>query len=347
MFRRGIKGALIFFVALLDTLVFVPVYLITVLLLRPWRNILPKMYWTFESCIFRELMYTAAYWSWLSGVKILEFGDNPEDYVAERCLVTVNHQSTADVLTLMAAFCQKFPCGGQILWIQDIMFRWTHFGIVSQLHGDFFIEQGRAKRQLQSERLRSHLERKYWSRGRNWIILFPEGGFLRKRIDASRQYAEKNNFPVLNNVTLPRVGAIKTVLDTCLSYKVEDEFDRQVRFLIDVTIIYENGKKPLNVLDFTTGLSAPTTIRVVYKARSAALIPVDEQPLVARMYSIWQEKEQLIEGFNTTGQIPDMPDSAGRILTLSYNRFFLQRIVFYALAYFYYKGFMMLWSTVF
>ena len=78
------------------------------------------------------------------------------------------------------------------------------------------------------------------------MVLFPEGGFLRKRKEVSQRYAlpfldlltaagfvsiatnndvpmcfafdvcrfaEKNNLPVLNNVTLPRVGAMKAIMD--------------------------------------------------------------------------------------------------------------------------------------
>lgn len=46
---------------------------------------------------------------------------------------------------------------------------------------------------------------------RNWMVLFPEGGFLRKRKEVSQQYAAKNNLPIMNNVSLPRVGALKAI----------------------------------------------------------------------------------------------------------------------------------------
>ncbi len=101
---------------------------------------------------------------------------------------------------------------------------------------------------------------------RKWIILFPEGGFLRKRRQRSQEYmhfyhirasqgcqrmeslseaekthfllvmlntkrsalvrfvqkvdtlfcrfARKNGYPILNNVVLPRVGALGTILNT-------------------------------------------------------------------------------------------------------------------------------------
>lgn len=46
---------------------------------------------------------------------------------------------------------------------------------------------------------------------RNWMVLFPEGGFLHKRKEISKRYAEKNNLPDLDNVSLPRVGALKAI----------------------------------------------------------------------------------------------------------------------------------------
>lgn len=45
------------------------------------------------------------------------------------------------------------------------------------------------------------------------MVLFPEGGFLRKRREVSQRYAEKNNLPFLKNVTLPRIGALQAILD--------------------------------------------------------------------------------------------------------------------------------------
>lgn len=45
------------------------------------------------------------------------------------------------------------------------------------------------------------------------MVLFPEGGFLRKRLEISQKYAAKNNLPLLKNVTLPRVGALKAIME--------------------------------------------------------------------------------------------------------------------------------------
>jgi len=45
------------------------------------------------------------------------------------------------------------------------------------------------------------------------MVLFPEGGFLRKRREISQRYALKNNLPILENVSLPRTGAMQTILE--------------------------------------------------------------------------------------------------------------------------------------
>lgn len=45
------------------------------------------------------------------------------------------------------------------------------------------------------------------------MVLFPEGGFLCKRRETSQKYAKKNNLPILENVTLPRVGAMRTIFE--------------------------------------------------------------------------------------------------------------------------------------
>lgn len=45
-------------------------------------------------------------------------------------------------------------------------------------------------------------------------MLFPEGGFLRKRRETSQLFAKKNSLPHLTHVTLPRLGATHVILKT-------------------------------------------------------------------------------------------------------------------------------------
>lgn len=64
------------------------------------------------------------------------------------------------------------------------------------------------------ERLRYHIRDSFIPRSRNWMVLFPEGGFLRKRSEASQRYGEKMGLPFLKNVTLPRTGAMQAILES-------------------------------------------------------------------------------------------------------------------------------------
>lgn len=81
------------------------------------------------------------------------------------------------------------------------------------LTSSFFSSKGRKTRDATVEHLRHHLRDSFIPLERRWMVLFPEGGFLRKRREVSQRYAEKNNLPTLNNVSLPRVGALKAIMD--------------------------------------------------------------------------------------------------------------------------------------
>lgn len=74
--------------------------------------------------------------------------------------------------------------------------------------------QGKAHRDKQLVYLKEHLDKYYHSRDRKWIVLFPEGGFLRKRRETSQLFAKKHSLPHLTHVTLPRLGASHVILKT-------------------------------------------------------------------------------------------------------------------------------------
>ena len=61
--------------------------------------------------------------------------------VDDPSIVIANHQSTADVPTMMYALQAKKNAIKDIMWIQDMILRYLDFGWVSLAHGDFFIEQ--------------------------------------------------------------------------------------------------------------------------------------------------------------------------------------------------------------
>lgn len=74
------------------------------------------------------------------------------------------------------------------MWLMDVMFKWTPFGIIGRIHGDYFIQQGKATREKEIEKLKEHLRKVFWERDRRWVILFPEGGFYYKRVESSQRF---------------------------------------------------------------------------------------------------------------------------------------------------------------
>ncbi|XP_065095556.1 acyl-CoA:lysophosphatidylglycerol acyltransferase 1-like [Ochlerotatus camptorhynchus] len=191
----------------------VPTYLIWMFLLLPLKKIHESCYYKIEGIIFHWLLANVSMWSTTAGYELVEMGDDISPAMDERTLVIANHQSTSDVPLLMAAFNVKKGVLPNIMWIMDRMFKYTNFGAVSLLHQDFFIASGKSNRDKSLLELKTHLKKSYIPRERKWMVLFPEGGFLRKRKEVSQRFAEKNNLPVLNNVTVPRVGAMKAIMD--------------------------------------------------------------------------------------------------------------------------------------
>lgn len=191
----------------------VPTYLIWMFLLLPLKKIHEAYYYRIEGVMFHWLLANVTMWSYTAGYDLVEMGDDITPALDERTLVIANHQSTSDVPLLMATFNVKKGVLPNIMWIMDRLFKYTNFGAVSLIHQDFFIASGKSNRDRSLQDLKKHLTESYIPRGRKWMVLFPEGGFLRKRKEVSQRFAEKNNLPVLNNVTVPRVGAMKAIVD--------------------------------------------------------------------------------------------------------------------------------------
>lgn len=92
------------------------------------------------------------------------------------------------------------------------MFKWTPFGIISRIHGDYFIKQGKATREKEVEKLKEHLRKVFWERDRRWVILFPEGGFYYKRVESSQKFiflffkdkTINNNFYILFYISIKK-----------------------------------------------------------------------------------------------------------------------------------------------
>ncbi|XP_026482018.1 acyl-CoA:lysophosphatidylglycerol acyltransferase 1-like [Ctenocephalides felis] len=323
----------------------IPTYAIWMFTLWPIKILYPDIYWRIEGLFFHWLLSMVAMWSYTAGYEIVEDGDDITPCLNERTLVIANHQSTADVPLLMATFNAKPNILPNLMWIMDRLFKYTNFGIVSVLHEDFFIVSGKNNRDESIIALRKHLHESYIPRKRLWMVLFPEGGFLRKRKETSQKFALKNNLPVLNNVSLPRVGALKAIMDEIgpkkqsnnnKSNNIEPEKKSvpELRWILDITIAYPGGD-PLDLTTILHGLRKPCKTVLYYRLYPSHEVPDNPEQQTQWLYDRFCEKEKLLENFYKTGSFTaGSTKHRKEVVTQDMLRFIIIHIFFITSTYF-------------
>lgn len=71
---------------------------------------------------------------------VYESGDDVSQLADQSCLLVGNHQNTCDVPSLLAWLATKSGVPSRVMWVMDVMFKFSHFGMVSNCHRDFFIQ---------------------------------------------------------------------------------------------------------------------------------------------------------------------------------------------------------------
>ncbi|KAK2149177.1 hypothetical protein LSH36_463g02003 [Paralvinella palmiformis] len=326
-FKGNVKAILRTTFIFLNNVYCIPTFLLWMLTLRPLLYIKPALYWWIEGTIFHWLLLLISNWLWMAGYYIAEVGEDVTECCNDKCLVLVNHQSTGDVFVLMNSLQNKGTTSARVCWIMDYIFKYTNFGMVSQCHGDFFIQQGKEYRDKQLEYLKRHLLDVYLPRDRQWIFLFPEGGFLRKRRLNSQKYARKNSYPVLEHVTLPRIGAMNTILKTLVLPKQIEVSNGYIckqdipilKWVIDITIGYPKNQ-PLDIFQVLSGKRPSCTTVLYYRKYPISEIPTNEEQLLRWMYSRFEEKERMLETFYASGEFVvdrayHRADNCGKLIT--------------------------------
>ncbi|XP_053560842.1 acyl-CoA:lysophosphatidylglycerol acyltransferase 1-like [Bombina bombina] len=295
-------------------MVAIPTYVLYLIALQPVRLINRKLFWSIEGLMFKWLLAMVASWGWAAGYTVVEWGDNVHSITEDKAVMLVNHQATGDVCTLMFCLQDKGLVVRQMMWLMDHIFKYTNFGVVSLVHGYFFIRQDKAYRDQQLVLLKRHLEMYYRSRDRKWIILFPEGGFFRKRRETRQMYAKKNNLPFLRHVTLPRLGAMQVILNTLQTQQENgilaggessllDRKPKGLQWVIDTTIGYPNAD-PMDIQTWILGYREPMITHVYYRIYPIKDIPMETEALTDWLYQRFVEKEELLSHFYETGALP-------------------------------------------
>lgn len=353
-----IKGILRIIFVLLNNLYCIPTYCVWMVCFQPLRFYTPNMYWTIEGTFFHWLLSIVSMWSWSAGYDIVEVGDDIRICLDDRTLVLVNHQSTADVPMLMANFNAKKGVLNNIMWIMDRIFKFTNFGIVSVMHEDFFILSGKEARQEAVTLLVKHLQNSYIPLNRKLMVLFPEGGFLRKRRETSQRYAERNNLPLLNHVSLPRMGAMHGICDVLrpTSATIQSPSSRHpilsegdgLRWVLDITIAYPDGK-PLDLPTIIAGYREPCQTFMFYRLYPSVELPENQEAITKWLYARWEEKEKILDTFYKTGEIPVSDYCASplppQVVQQDLLRFVIIHLFFLASSFLHYKLFTYLVAT--
>lgn len=324
-----IKALLRFAFMFVNNCVAIPSYCLYLILLQPLRIMDSHAFWHIEGVMFKWLLAMVSSWGWIAGYTVTEWGDDVLPISEEEAMVIVNHQSTGDVCTLMMCLQDKGTVVRKMMWLMDHVFKYTNFGLVSLIHGDFFIRQGKAHRDKQLVYLKDHLDKFYYSRERKWIVLFPEGGFLRKRRETSQAFAKKNDLPHLTHVTLPRLGATQVILKTLGPQQENGTLGttfsgqtgsklRGLQWVVDVTIAYPKAR-PMDIQTWIFGYRQPTVTHVHYRIYPIKDVPVETEPLTDWLYQRFVEKEELLAHFYETGAFPPLKgqtESVSRRMTL-------------------------------
>ena len=164
---------------LLCNLICIPTHTAWMLLFLPVYLASPPIYWMIEEVMFSWMLTIVTCWSWSAGYHISESGEHLDLLMRHKLLLLPNHQSTADVPLLMSILTARVGLTNKVMWIMDRVFKFTNFGVVSLMHDDFFIRSGRAGRELTLIELKHHLKNVFLKKKRKYLVLFPEGGFLR------------------------------------------------------------------------------------------------------------------------------------------------------------------------
>ncbi|KAK3792917.1 hypothetical protein RRG08_033767 [Elysia crispata] len=308
-------------------------YVTWMALFAPLRVLAPKIHWKIEGFMFSVIQGMIV--TWLQGYQVMECGDDISLLKDSETLMLCNHQSTADTPLVMLANYTKGSAVGNTMWIMWYIFKYTNFGLVSLIRQDFFIHNGKDIRISEMERLKKHMTSSYLNHGRKWVVIFPEGGFLRKRREASQKFAQKNNFPVLQHVTLPRLGAVEAVLTTVGEpytptvetfpdreeyegsnghhTQLEPDLKKPLKWVIDVTLAYKNAQ-PLDMLGMCIGYCPNNLITFHYKAYRVRDIPQDLPGLTDWLYKRYVEKDKALESFYENGKFSDEVLSERRLL---------------------------------
>jgi len=235
----------------------------------------------------------------------------------------------SDIPVLFAVFHNKPKVNENVMWVSDLELMFSHIGAVCLLHGDMFIRQklGAAQREKTLLLIEKHLKRKFVGKRRRWCVVFPEGGFFRKRKAASQQYAVKKGYPVFERLAGPRVFGVDKLIKTV----AEADPNLPFEYIIDTIIAYQDQKRCFGLPDLLISGKYPETIHVHYTVVPVSRLNMQTtEQLEQSLFQLWHEKEKRLESFYQFGYF-EQPDEVQKVCAFSDFRCISLNLIYFCI----------------
>ncbi|XP_075263890.1 acyl-CoA:lysophosphatidylglycerol acyltransferase 1-like [Convolutriloba macropyga] len=304
LLRKVVVTSLRFIITTINQFIVYPGWVCVTICVQGLRLVDYSWYMRVEATLYKHLLDLVAYWGWAQGFRIYESGDNIQTVSSKRCLVLPNHQSTMDIPVLFAVFHDKREVTKNVMWVSDLELMFSHIGVVCLLHGDMFIRQklGAAQREKTLLQVEKHLEKKFVGKKRRWCVVFPEGGFFRKRKVASQLYSEKKGYPVFERLAGPRVFGVEKIMSTVATADPKWPFE----YIIDIIIAYQDQSRCVGLPDMLISGKYPENIHVHYSVIPCSSLKMDTtEHLEQSLFQIWAKKEKKLQNFYQFGYFDD------------------------------------------
>jgi len=198
----------------------------------------------------------------------------------------LNHSSRTDWLITLAWLTLGFPYPGNVKFVaMESISRIPIFGWILRMSEFVFLAQ---KWDVDKERFITNLTSLSLYEDQTGsplcIVLFPEGTLHEPHhVIKSKQYAEKTNLPIFENVLLPRFRGFREMLPILRS---------KVDYVVDTTCIFSKDKP--DIFQVLAGQATETALFVT-KTYRIEEIPTEDNLVDEWLLDRWREKEELLE----------------------------------------------------
>lgn len=272
MWKGVVFSLLLFLTCFFGTLVFLTPLIPLAL---NWTNAGRRM---MDFFLWLWFVFAVAMFELLLGVRIMIHGCPAP--VTDSTLIVCNHRTRLDWLFLMA---YQLRCGSLSHYRISLKHSLKHIpgpGWAMQCAGFLFLQRDWSKDQHWITRALKYFS---GSKTNPQFLLFPEGtDFCKNGIAKSRSFAEKNGYPVYENVLHPRTTGFIHFVNEMRENRILDS-------IVDVTVAYPKGIVHSEA-ELGKGI-APQEVHFYTEYYPASQLPQSSEKLEDWLRDLWRQKE--------------------------------------------------------